>query len=112
MTFQFVNEDLQKDLSFHDLNLDEQLLKNLEADGNFHPAVIQQMGIPPVLAGEHVAMTADTGCGKTLAYLVPVIQRILEWKKMGIDNGVNTPIAVIITPSRELTFQIGVCIIN
>jgi len=55
-------------------------------------------------------LAAETGCGKTLAYLTPIIQLILAYKnKVKLNNQFNSPLALIIVPGRELADQIGVC---
>lgn len=58
-------------------------------------------------------LAAETGCGKTLAYLTPIIQQVLSYKeKVKFDNKFNSPLALIIVPGRELADQIGVCSVN
>ncbi|XP_050441891.1 probable ATP-dependent RNA helicase DDX28 [Adelges cooleyi] len=72
------------------------------------PSQIQALGIPEVLKGKNTLLAAETGCGKTFAYLAPVIQSILMYKeKKCIKNQFNSPLALIIVPSRELAGQIG-----
>ncbi|KAG5883916.1 hypothetical protein JTB14_032139 [Gonioctena quinquepunctata] len=53
--------------------------------------------------GNHVMLAAETGCGKTLSYLLPIIQELSENKA----ESPNTPKAVVIVPSRELAYQVG-----
>lgn len=100
-------EEIDVDSSFKDINLDNRLLENLEADQKIHPTFIQKLAIPKVLKGQNVIITAETGCGKTLAFLVPILQQILHWKPLE-DRGCNRPLGLILTPSRELTIQISV----
>jgi len=58
-------------------------------------------------------LAAETGCGKTLAYLTPIVQQILNYKeKSKFNNQFNSPLALIIVPGRELAVQIGVCSVN
>lgn len=55
-------------------------------------------------------LAAETGCGKTLAYLTPIIQQILAYKEnVKFKNQFNSPLALVIVPGRELAEQIGVC---
>lgn len=70
--------------------------------------MIQKRGIPEILNGQNIFVTAETGCGKTLTYLLPVMNQILKWKELVQDRPHNSPLALILTPSRELAHQIGV----
>lgn len=54
-------------------------------------------------------LAAETGCGKTLAYLAPIVQQILAYKeKVSFKNQFNSPLALVVVPGRELADQIGV----
>lgn len=68
----------------------------------------QKDGIPTILEGHNTLLTAETGCGKTLAYLLPMIQQILIWQRLLTENRFNSPLGVIVSPNRELAIQIGV----
>jgi len=58
-------------------------------------------------------LAAETGCGKTFAYLTPIIQQVLNYKeKVKTNNQFNSPLAIVIVPGRELADQIGVCSVN
>ncbi len=86
--------------SFESFNLNKQLL-NAVADFNFHvPTEIQQKAIPIILAGQDVIGIAQTGTGKTAAYLLPLIMKIKFAKG-------DLPRAVILAPTKELTLQIS-----
>src|SRR6185436_1529843 len=63
------------------------------------PTPGQEKAIPPVLAGRDLRATAQTGTGKTAAYLLPILHRLLE-----MPHGFTQ--ALIITPTRELAQQI------
>ncbi|XP_014212030.1 probable ATP-dependent RNA helicase DDX28 [Copidosoma floridanum] len=93
--------------SFSDIDLDSRLLKSIEENDLVHPTPIQKLGIPKILAGSNVALTAETGCGKTYAFLIPLIQQVLQWKQMLPQRSLNSPLAIIMTPSKELTLQIA-----
>ena len=84
----------------------------MENLGIYKPLQIQNLGIPKILQGSNVLLAAETGCGKTLAYLLPLITKILIWKQNNVQRTLNTPLGLIVTPSRELTVQIAVCINN
>lgn len=77
------------------LTLTETLTTAMEADGIARPTPVQSEGIGAVLAGRHVLMHAGTGTGKTLAYLLPVLQRLRESEGR----------AVIFAPGAELVMQ-------
>lgn len=104
---QMIENQTDETLSFKDINLDEHIIKNLEADNKMHPTHIQKLGIPAILSGKNIILTAETGCGKTLAFLIPILQQILQWKPLH-DRGCNRPLGLILTPSRELAVQISV----
>jgi ATP-dependent RNA helicase RhlE len=63
------------------------------------PTPVQSSSIPHALAGKDVLATAQTGTGKTLAYLIPVIERMLKEKTPGIT-------ALALVPTRELAMQV------
>jgi ATP-dependent RNA helicase DDX28 len=67
----------------------------------------QWLGATPILEGRHTLLAAETGCGKSLAYLLPIIQQVLEWKSF-MPQKLNAPLALIIVPNRELVKQIYV----
>lgn len=92
--------------SFSDLGICENLVDNLQQHGISRPTKIQVDAIPVILAGNCSIVAAETGCGKTLAFLLPIIEQLLELKKSVKDRPPNSPLAVIITPSRELAQQI------
>lgn len=86
--------------SFESFNLNKQLL-NAVADLNFSiPTEIQQKAIPVILAGQEIIGIAQTGTGKTAAYLLPLLMKIKF--AQGDD-----PRAVILAPTKELTLQIA-----
>lgn len=62
----------------------------------------------PILEGHNVLLAAETGCGKTLAYLLPLVQQIKDWKPF-MEVASNSPIGLVVAPSRELAHQIAVC---
>lgn len=87
-------------MSFSIYNFDPKLTEGLEAVGYKIPTPIQERAIPVILQGRDLIGSAQTGTGKTAAFLLPVIQKITEIPhKHGI-------IAVIIVPTRELAVQI------
>lgn len=75
------------------------------------PTLIQQYAIPVILDGRDVMACAQTGSGKTVAFLAPILQKLFEASAAGtLDSGYGqqcqTPIALVVTPTRELADQI------
>ena len=85
--------------SFHTLGLSEPLLRDLTAAGLLAPTPIQAQAIPPALEGRDVIGCAQTGTGKTAAFVVPMIERLSVLPK-------GHPQALILAPTRELALQI------
>lgn len=106
-------EDVTKDLkykkSFDGFGFYPELVANLASRLNVeHTTFIQHETIPHILNKHHTLIAAETGCGKTIAYLAPIIQNVLKHKAKAEDTiEFNTPKALIITPGRELAEQIG-----
>jgi len=84
-------------LSFHNLCLDDRTLAAVVAMRYAEPTPIQRDAIPQVLAGRDVVGCAQTGTGKTAAFVLPMMQRLSH--KRGIK-------ALVVTPTRELALQI------
>lgn len=89
--------------TFSELELDECLLEALQNKGFTRPTAIQAAAIPPALEGRDVLGSAPTGTGKTAAYLLPVLQHLIDFprKKSG------PPRILILTPTRELAVQVA-----
>ncbi|XP_038601038.1 probable ATP-dependent RNA helicase DDX59 [Tachyglossus aculeatus] len=85
-------------IEFEHCGFPETLNCNLKKSGYEVPTPIQMQMIPVGLLGRDIVASADTGSGKTVAFLLPVIIRALEENK--------TPSALILTPTRELAIQI------
>src|ERR1700685_3051593 len=86
---------------FSELPLCTVLQSNLMKHGFVQPTPVQAAAIPPALAGRDVVATAQTGTGKTLAFLLPLLQSLITRKD---GPGVQ---ALILTPTRELAIQIN-----
>jgi ATP-dependent RNA helicase RhlE len=85
--------------NFHTLGLSEPLLRDLTAAGLLIPTPIQAQAIPPALEGRDVIGCAQTGTGKTAAFVVPMIERLAVLPK-------GQPQGLILAPTRELALQI------
>jgi len=86
--------------SFSEFSLSAPLKSNLVRHGFTEPTPVQALAIGPALAGRDVVATAQTGTGKTLAFVLPIIQLIA---KQPPHSGVR---ALILSPTRELAIQI------
>jgi len=82
---------------FTDFPLDRMLLENIRTKGYVTPTPIQDQVIPAILEHRDVIGTANTGTGKTAAFLIPLIQKIILDKAQRI---------LVVAPTRELAFQI------
>ncbi len=89
--------------NFSELKLSSALQSTLSKHGFVIPTPVQAKSIPPALEGQDVVATAQTGTGKTLAFALPLIQR-LSTTKVGNAKAVR---ALILTPTRELALQIN-----
>ena len=90
--------------TFADLRLVPELLQALEAEGYTHPTPIQQKAIPSVLDGRDLLGIAQTGTGKTAAFALPILQRLMADRKPSPRKGCR---ALILSPTRELATQIA-----
>ena len=86
-------------MPFTSLKLHSSLLKAIKELGFVKPTPIQTDAIPPALAGKDLLACASTGSGKTAAFLLPIIQAL-------IDRPRRTTRALVLTPTRELAAQI------
>ena len=84
--------------NFQELGLNEKLTAGLTAIQITAPTTIQQLAVPPILAGRDLLGQAPTGTGKTLAYLLPIFERLDQDKK--------ELQALILAPTHELAMQI------
>src|SRR6516162_5936660 len=86
-------------INFAQLSLSAPLKSNLAKHGFAQPTPVQARSIPPALAGRDLVATAQTGTGKTLAFVLPVIHRLGGQPS---PSGIR---AVILSPTRELALQ-------
>jgi ATP-dependent RNA helicase RhlB len=93
------------DISFSTFDLHPALLAGLEAAGFNRCTPIQALTLPLALAGRDVAGQAQTGTGKTLAFLITVINRLLTRPALA-ERKPEDPRALILAPTRELAIQI------
>ncbi len=89
---------------FAGLGVAETILRALRDEGYTNPTPIQARAIPPLLQGGDLLGIAQTGTGKTCAFAVPIIQRLLANPRRAAPG---TTRALILAPTRELAVQIG-----
>ena len=92
-------EDNESGVRFEDLHLHANLLKGIHDLGFLRPTPIQAQAIPLVLAGKDLIGCAQTGTGKTAAFVLPILHKLLQGK-----SGKHVR-ALIIAPTRELALQ-------
>ena len=103
-------------MSFRALNLSPEILQAIDEAGYTEPTPIQVAAIPPVLAGHDVIGIAQTGTGKTAAFVWPILMKLLQ-SKPTVTQGHNGsrhhhsgpargPRALVVAPTRELVVQI------
>ncbi len=85
-------------MSFDSFPLDDRLQAGIRSAGYSSPTPIQQQAIPPILSGRDVIGIAQTGTGKTAAFMLPILQRLITRKGRGVR-------ALILAPTRELAEQ-------
>jgi ATP-dependent RNA helicase RhlE len=86
--------------SFSELTISPYIKERLSAARFITPTPVQDATIPQALAGKDVLATAQTGTGKTLAFLIPIIEHLLQDKTAGIA-------ALVLVPTRELAMQVA-----
>ena len=91
--------DTSVQLDFHALGVSEPLVQDLAKAGLSIPTPIQAQAIPPALTGRDVIGCAQTGTGKTAAFVIPIMERLARLPK-------GEPQALILVPTRELALQI------
>ena len=94
------------DVEFSSLGLESVLLRAISDLGFQFCTPIQAESLPALLEGRDVAGQAQTGTGKTAAYLLAILQKLLSAERAGHRNDTVAPTAVIVAPTRELAIQI------
>lgn len=87
-------------MNFDDFALDRRLQHNLQAIGFEQPTPIQSETIPHALDGHDILGSAETGTGKTAAFLLPILQKLISSPRT------RQPRALVVVPTRELALQV------
>lgn len=93
--------------TFKSLHLAEPLLKALHEEGYDNPTPIQAQSIPLIMASKDVLGCAQTGTGKTAAFAVPILHRLMQDAPDKSRKGPALPRVLVLSPTRELATQIG-----
>ncbi len=88
-------------MRFEDFNLSESLLRAVREKGFTDPTPVQSQAIPAAMDGKDVLGTAQTGTGKTVAFILPSLERLLQFPPS------KNPRMVVLAPTRELAMQIS-----
>ena len=89
---------------FNELSLSQSVHQNLRRNCFVDLTPVQAQAIPPAMAGADVVATAQTGTGKTLAFLLPMIEKLLRPSAPGVKDAVR---GLVLSPTRELAIQIA-----
>lgn len=90
-------------MRFEDYHISLELKKSLKEQNFKKPTDIQFKAIPPILKGEDVLAIAQTGTGKTAAFVIPILQKLVEFKIGKGNLGIK---CVVMVPTHELAIQI------
>ena len=94
-------------ITFADFGLDPKIQKAVSEQGYTIPTPIQAQSIPHVLAGRDLMGAAQTGTGKTAAFVLPIIQQILRHASNSASPARHPIRALVLTPTRELAVQVA-----
>lgn len=86
--------------TFEELKISKSLLKSLDEIGFIEPTPVQELSIPAINSGANLVGIAQTGTGKTAAYLLPLLSRLVR------SEGTE-PRVIVLVPTRELAVQVG-----
>jgi ATP-dependent RNA helicase RhlE len=94
-------------LTFDNLGLSADLLATVAREGYTEPTPVQSAAIPLILAGRDVLAAAQTGTGKTAAFVLPILERLRGTANAGFSPARHPVRVLILTPTRELAVQIS-----
>ncbi len=101
-----MDENSVTKLLFSSLALDPLILRAIEETGYTEPTPIQDQAIPHVIAGRDLMAMAQTGTGKTAAFTLPMLQRLLPHASTSASPARHPIRALVLTPTRELAIQV------
>ena len=89
-------------MNFSEFGLDERLMEGIDAMGYTTATPVQEMVMQPILEGKDLIVSAQTGTGKTAAFLLPLMNKLIT-----IPHDAHQINAMVIVPTRELAVQIA-----
>ncbi len=89
-------------MSFAKLGLSQPVIQGVQGAGYEHPMPIQEQAIPAILQGKDLIATAQTGTGKTAAFVLPILERLLCPRRQSTAG----PRCLVLVPTRELALQV------
>jgi superfamily II DNA/RNA helicase len=101
------SSDSSVSITFADFGLDPRVQKAIGEQGYNTPTPIQAQAIPHVLAGKDLMGAAQTGTGKTAAFVLPIIQKLLPGSSSSASPARHPIRALVLTPTRELAVQVA-----
>ncbi len=97
-------------MTFDNLGLSADLLATVEREGYTEPTPVQSAAIPLILAGRDVLAAAQTGTGKTAAFVLPILEILRHHSNTGYSPARHPVRVLILTPTRELACQIAAAV--
>lgn len=91
-------------MSFKEFSLDKDIEKAIDALGFLLPTEVQKQAIPALLEGKDIIVKSKTGSGKTAAFSIPILERLLRTNAIGKPE---YPAVLILAPTRELAVQVS-----
>ena len=103
---ELIAEDTPPTPTFAELGLDPAIVRAISDTGYTNPTPIQAAAIPAVMSGRDLKACAQTGTGKTAAFSLPLLQRLLPHANSSTSPAKHPVRALILTPTRELAIQV------
>ena len=100
-------QEINSDLTFADFGFAEPITRAITEQGYVKPTPIQAQSMPHVLQGSDVMGAAQTGTGKTAAFVLPILQNILPFASNSASPARHPIRALVLTPTRELADQVA-----
>ena len=94
-------------MTFESLGLSAELLRAVADSGYTTPTPIQSQAIPLVLAGRDLMGAAQTGTGKTAAFVLPIFERLKPYANTSFSPARHPVRALVLAPTRELAIQVN-----